>query len=908
MNPGVTPHYRLPTHAVCLDLRADGPRGTDPPGRLPAAVRAALDEPQAGDERRFLVIDHADRLVGHQLLYEQLYSYGPAQVICLALGGTGAAQGDRTLRRPLTLRPPAAGVLWLLDVLGDPDVALRPLVELLAAPDVFDAVLGALAEVVHGVAVPAVRVLEHDLTDEARTRTWKQALDSLVGQEVLAAGTTGPGDGLPAELAVLLDESVPGGVGGHRWLVPAGRAAARRRACDDALRDAEAGYGEVRGVAGLLGAAGTRHTDLPGRLEHLARALEGYHGTIAGALSVVTGVRLTPEHRGRLLERGIELPELPEVSRAGVVPGLRDFTERLIEQRLPLRSAAARLAALSDRSAPAGSAARLARLDEVCDSAYLNHLARPLFFRAGGRRAVGAALAGAAAFVAGLWPGPGWVLGPATGLVAAVLAALMLRHRPNRTPDGRLDGGGGTGAAPRLFGGLLGGVAGAATGAALSLPAWAGAGAALLALVAVAAVAVRDWRRAVDDWWRKTDAAYALRIVTGMDRVLVETAVHDWLFADARRHCSDGARAVSLLLRAMASTAEAYGDGGGDREGDGDGRTTTARETPAPRGPRHDPLREPWPEPWQDPRPEPRREAESPAWSWDGWSDSASDDGWLDAVRSTATDPVPTATDPVARSTDPMAPSTDPMATAAASPTAASPTAAPSTASESTARPLPESSAEEPIPDGPPGHGYDKEPADPPWLERQRGDGGPALVDTLVADLAAGAGRILARCWAGVERDPVSAGRTPLDGPVRDLLDEARTRLLRDAAASPPPYDPRPELRPDAARLIGVTPDRVVALLTRGGDTDRPLPLCGPQHRRLLSGDPAAVRQVRFVPESVRRGAERDEHRDGRAVTGEDVVWTPVGRHAGVLRLVPLRADIVRTVRAEAEAEEHGAP
>ncbi|NKY16128.1 hypothetical protein HGA06_18920, partial [Streptomyces somaliensis DSM 40738] len=200
---------------------------------------------------------------------------------------------------------------------------------------------------------------------------------------------------------------------------------------------------------------------------------------------------------------------------------------------------------------------------------------------------------------------------------------------------------------------------------------------------------------------------------------------------------------------------------------------------------------------------------------------------------------------------------------------------------------------------------------DPPWLERERGDGGPDLVDTLVADLASGTRRVLAPCWARIERDPARAGRIPLDAPMRDLLDEVRGRLLRDAATSPPPHDPHPGRRPDATRMTGVAPDRVAGLLAPDGDTEPTVPLCGPQHRRLLSADPLAVRRVRFAPEAFRRGTAEPDGRtrpDGPhpapPAYAEDVVWTPAGRHAGVLGLVPLRGDAVRTVREEATGED----
>ncbi|GAA4896479.1 hypothetical protein GCM10023237_13690 [Streptomyces coeruleoprunus] len=246
-------------------------------------------------------------------------------------------------------------------------------------------------------------------------------------------------------------------------------------------------------------------------------------------------------------------------------------------------------------------------------------------------------------------------------------------------------------------------------------------------------------------------------------------------------------------------------------------------------------------------------------WGWDTWSDSSAGDGWYDAVPAGAT------------------PYAEPVAA-----------------------PLESLAVEEwrPVVSD-----------DPPWLERERGDGGPDLVDTLVADLLAGTGRILTPCWARVERDPVRAGRIPLDGPMHDVLDEVHGRLLRDAATSPSPYDRHPEQRPDAARLTGVAPDRIAEVLAPENGADRTVPLCGPQHRRLLSHDPVAVRRVRFVPEAFRRGTGADDPRGDHhgahrtlAEYADEVVWTPAGRHAGVLDLVPLRTDAVRTVREEGGA------
>ncbi|MFF8839228.1 hypothetical protein [Streptomyces sp. NPDC015130] len=885
MNHRVLPERPLPGHAVCLDLRAGGPDDPD------AAVRAALDVPQPGGERRFLVVDEAAGLVGHQLLYERLSSYGPAQIVCLAVG----ARGDRTLRRTLTLRPPAAGVLWLLDTgdekTGDDgtDAALRPLVEVLAAPEVFDAVLGSLADVVHGVAVPAVRVLEHDLTDEARARAWRQAVEGLTGPEV-PTGSASP-DGVPGTLALLLGEGVPRSLAGHDWLPASGRAGARLAACQEALDDAVDGHDRVRGAAGLLTGAG-RDVDLPGDVERLTEELARLRTAVADAFGAAGGTRLTAEHRGLLRDRGVELPELPrEITRAGIVPALRDHTYELIGRGLPLRSVAARLSGLSARTAPAGSASRLARLDAICGPERLRRLGGRYPFTAGGSRPAAFALTGLLALLAGVWPVLGWVLGPAVGVLAAVLARLMLWRRPNRSPDGRIDGGAGsTGVSPRLAGGLVGGLAGAGLGLYLGPPVWAGAAGLAVSVTAVVLLALRDWTRAVDDWWARADPEEAGRIVREIHALVVTTAVHDWLFADVRHHCSAGSGAVARLLRGLAETADAYG--GGWAADQGPGRTPDpAADRTADRGTRDWASwdDEPWepapgPVPGAAPRPGPAAggaDTATAAWSWDDWSDAGEDDGWADMAEE------PPVRDAAASSYGPP-PSPPPQS------------------------PYPDPPSSPYAPSSP-----QSGPA-PAWLERRHGDGGPALVDTLVGDLVAGTVLLLDGCWAGIERDPGGTEHTAQARRLTELLDETRIRLERDAAASPPPpYEGLRDLRdlgalaslaaftdrserPDAARLTGVAPDAVARLLLAEDDPGSTVALCGPEHLRLLSHDPIAARQVRFVPEAMRRGAAGDDVWRG---TAEGVVWTGAGRHAGILRLVPLRADVVHTVRAEEAGE-----
>ncbi|MFJ4908197.1 hypothetical protein ACIQCR_23110 [Streptomyces sp. NPDC093249] len=904
MSPRVLPERPLPGHAVCLDLRTVAAHDPDD------TVRAALDAQRPGGESRFLVLDTADRLVAHQRLYERLSSYGPARVVCLAVG----ERNERTVRRTLTLRPPAAGVLWLFDGVEDDvpgDAVLRPLVDVLATPEVFDAVLRALGEVVHGVAVPAVRVLEHDLTDEARERAWRQAVEGLVGREVPVGASAA--ERVPGALALLLDEGVPRSLAGHQWLPPGGMTGAALAACEEAVAVAADGHQRLRGAAGLLTRAGA-DVDLPGDIERVVRELGRVRAVVADAFGAAGGSRPTVEHRAVLRDRGVELPEMPrEITRAGIVPALRDHTHELIGRGLPLRSVAARLSALSARTAPVGSTARLTRLDALCGPERLRRLDGRYAFTAGGPRPAAFAVTGLLALLAGVWPVLGWVLGPAVGVVAAGLARLALRRRPNRSPDGRTDGGGSTGAAPRLLGGLLGGLAGAGLGLFLGPPPWAGALALAVSLTAVVLLALRDWTRGVDDWWARADPEEAWRVLGEVRNLVVTTAVHDWLFAEVRHHCSAGAGAVSRLLGDLADTADAHGPGTAvppgarfraaarsreDRDGGEWGergeslppRSARSSGTSRPRDPHGDTYGNAYGGPY-----DPHGDSFGDAFG-DSFGDME-DDRYGDPYGDTYGNGDDPHRSPYGDRNDPYG-----------SPYGDREDRAPyGSSGRSTA--TPESFARDP--EAPYG-GPSALPA-PAWLERRHGDGGPLLVDTLVGDLVTGTLLILDRCWAGVERDPGAPASPVHEQRLTELLDDARLRLERDVAASPPPRpdgprDPEgptgltaaPADRPDAARLSGVAPDAVARLLLAGDDPGLTVTLCGPEHLRLLSHDPLAARQVRFVPEAMRRGAAGDDIWRG---TPEDVVWTDAGRHAGILRLVPLRADVVHTVRAE-EAED----
>ncbi|TDC18535.1 hypothetical protein E1265_25080 [Streptomyces sp. 8K308] len=544
-----------------LDLRQVVPGG--------AGAAEAVAGARRQDARRLLVLDTAAALSDHQRLYEELLASG-TPTLCVAVGTpdgppVGTAAGP-VLRRPLPLRPPAAGVLWAPHTAcgGElpPDAAVHHLTELLAEPAVFDAVLGELAHIPGGVAVPALRVLERSLSEAARARAWRQALERLAGQP---AGTAVPagsdmGEELPHALAALVGDGVPEHLGGHAWLVPGGEVDARRRACGSALDDARDALEDVRRPHTALRPAALRDADLPGRLSLVADALDACRTTAAHALRDGDDGDFGPEQRARLHRRGIVLPDLPdapEASREPVGPALRAHTVSLLGRGLSLRAAAGRLTVLARRSHPAGSAARLGRLDRICPTEFLTRLRSPAPFTVGSGRSVNAAQSAAVACAAGLWPGAGWLLGPAAGLACAGLAALLLSRRPNRSRDGRLDGGvvdhGG-----RLPGGLAGGLVGALAGQLLGLPGWLGLAALLVAVVALVLLGRRWWTTAVDAWWDAMDVPRATAAAHGILGLLAEAAVRDWLLAAARAHCGNVAHAASAVLLGLAAEADRH--------------------------------------------------------------------------------------------------------------------------------------------------------------------------------------------------------------------------------------------------------------------------------------------------------------------------------------------------------------
>ncbi|KAA6213378.1 hypothetical protein CP973_29480 [Streptomyces albofaciens JCM 4342] len=876
---------RTTAPVVTLDLR-DGPGELAGADGLHRAVRAALDGTPGRTADRFLLVDTADGLARHQRIHEQVLAYGPGHALCVAVGAPPAEPGDGiavppaptpwALNRPSPLRPPAVGVLWVLDPHGgtaaDPAPwedagALRPLLELLAAPAVFDAVLHAVSELPDGVAVPALRVLEHDLSPTARARVWRQALADLVGQDDPGGRITvadPEAGGVPAALAPLIGTGMPRSVERAEWRRAGGEADERFRACEAALDEAEEAYERQRGAGGLLRGGGG-DADLAESLDAAAAELAAYRETVAEILRDGDGVGLPPEQRRRLHEHGIDLPRVPEAARDRIGPGLRGFAQNLLARRLPLRSTAARLGVLADLATPTGSAARLGRLDELCPPDLPRQLAGPRPFEV--RGAAYGELAGgcAVAAAAGLWPGPGWALGPLTALAAAGLTTLALARRPGRAGDGHLDGGGRSGALAQLCAGLVGAAIGSTLGHTLAVPAWLGLSVLLVALIALPLLAVRRWTAALDTWWAAGGGPEGREVLHSLDGLLADAVVHDWLLADARLYCADGARAVAGMIRRAADAAE------GREPAPAPGRDGGAVQAGA-RAPSAGLLEDDWFGPSYDRHTEPQPSYDSfetvdpryddTAQGWDDWDD------WDREPEPGGRDGAGAADPDTAHGT----PWQDPLADTVPPPRRTADGPAPAAAAT------------------PP----DDVPV--PWLEREAGDGGPELVATLVGDLADGIAGLLDPYWGAIERDPGAATTLPVDREVRALIDDESARLARDGVAAAPAFARDPASRPDPAVLLGLAPDRVTRVLQAHGDGTGTVPLCAAEHRRVLSRDRHAARGVRFAPDVTRHG-DGPPPADGHGPGTDDLVWTPAGRYAGVFRLLPVRTGSVRTVR-----------
>ncbi|CAL9392861.1 hypothetical protein [Streptomyces sp. enrichment culture] len=202
--------------------------------------------------------------------------------------------------------------------------------------------------------------------------------------------------------------------------------------------------------------------------------------------------------------------------------------------------------------------------------------------------------------------------------------------------------------------------------------------------------------------------------------------------------------------------------------------------------------------------------------------------------------------------------------------------------------------------------------ADPPWLDRGAGDGGPDLVPTLVADLADATVDALRR-YAGTAdgaRGAPGAGGAPttLETAVSRAIAAARLHLRDNGVVPAPSFARRDRLRGDPTTLLGIGAQRVREVLGTGTDQGGPLLLCPPAQLSLLSRDPAEARSIAFAPQAVRTVVDVRPGGPAHGAVPGPMVWTASGRFAGTLRLIPLRAGVVESVRVRTWADDTAHP
>ncbi|MEU6357784.1 hypothetical protein ABZ896_52280, partial [Streptomyces sp. NPDC047072] len=761
----------------------------------------------------------------------------------------------RRLVRPAALHGPDAGLLWVGDLraartAGDPvrpddPEALAVLVDLLRG--LFDETLEALARFPEAVAVPGVHVLEHDLSGAARARAWREALTRFAGGRYTGGRRSGDDDTSRIELPKPVDELAAGRpagpVPGHR--TPGGAADRAYTGCSSALDEAYAGWAQLSGFGGLLLGTGRRACEAA--LDSASHGLSGYRTLVLRALhdGAPGAAAAAPESTLLLTELGVRVPPYAG-SREAVGDGLQRLAERMLGERLALRSVAERFAALSEQVAPAPSAGLLVEADRRCPPELPQRVSAEQHFgiaTVSFGQLAGAAAAGA---LAGLYPWPGTLA--ALGVLAVLVGGGLLTraHHPGRAGSGSVP----AGVAAQTLALAVGAVCGLLVTRAEAVPSWAALFGALFGLGLAWVLVLVRWRRAVDAWWELTGADDARRALDGLDALLADAVFRQRWAAEERLYCADAARMVAGVLRGAALSAEEL-----------DGRPEESERATA-------------------------------------------DGGWREAERAEPA-PGPAADFPDARERPDWMPAPDPYSRTADAPErATSPTIGPQrTAPDRTARRVPGSDA--------------LLGAGPRWLDREAGEGGPHLVDTLVDDLTDTLVHALGLYWGVVSRGQAGAGAlTDVERRIRQMLEVTRRHLFTQGVVSPPPFTRSADRRGSAEGLLGIGHQRVADAIELDPQGRRMVDLASADQAPLLSRDPGAVEWIRFAPQAVWKGTDgregtgvaTREPRQAPAVVTEGVhsrsVWTPTGRYAGLLKLVPLRLGVVTSVRLREWAED----
>lgn len=873
-------------HAVIvLDLRS-GAHTLAGPGALRAAVQEQLRAeglPEPGNGHyRFLLLDTPRGLMDHHSLYEKILGYGAkAWMLGLVVGDLPDAEDARTadgdenggrpvgapettgayrrhLVRSAALHGPDAGLLWAGDLraartAGDPvrpddPEALAVLVDLLRG--LFDEIMETLDRFPEAVAVPGVHVLEHDLSGAARARAWREALTRFAGERYRGAQRSGDDDTSRIELPKPVDELAAGRpvgpVPGHR--IPGGAADRAYTGCSSALDEAYVGWAQLSGVGGLLLGSGRRAAEAA--LDAASHGLSGYRTLVLKALhdGAAGSTAAAPESALLLTELGVRVPSYSG-SREAVGDALQRLAERLLGERLALRSVAERFAALSEQVAPAPSAGLLTEADHRCPPELPQRVSAEQHFGVAtitfGRLAVAAIAGGLATLCA--WPGTLAVLVVLAVLVGGSLLARS--HRPGHARSGSVS----AGVAAQLVPVATGAAGGHLLTRVWTVPSWAALLGALCGLgLALVLVLVR-WRRAVDAWWELTGADDARRALEDLDALLADAVFRQRWAAEERLYCADAARMVAGVLRGAAVSVEEL-----------DGRPEESGRATATAGGWEEPGRE---ETSPGPAPDFPGIHERPDWM-----------------------PAP---DPYRRTSSADQPERVP-ATAGTHPGTASARAG----------------SQAPGADALLGDG-------PRWLDREAGEGGPHLVDTLVDDLTDTLVHALDLYWGVVARGQAGGGAlTDIEQRIRQKFEVTRRHLFTQGVVSPPPFTRSADRRGSAEGLLGIGHQRVADAIEPDPHGRRMVDLASEDQAPLLSRDPNTVEWIRFAPQAVWKGtdghrgsgAEARESRQAPVVVSDGVhsrsVWTPTGRYAGLLKLVPLRLGVVTSVRLREWAEE----
>lgn len=865
------------SQVVVLDFRG----GRDVPADgadLRRRVGALLPDSGRADagDLRFLVVDEPDGLTAHAEAYELVAAaptLGAVRLLCLVVGdleqqrstnpplsdapypdGRPAEGAGRRLRLASVLQSSGTGVLWApdpraghdprtADPAGETEAALAALAELLRVREIFDKVLSELHDAPVSVATLSLRVLEHDLTPDARDSAWTGALARFAGGEVPVTGPPAAQD-LPAGLAGLL------GPGPERpvsaLLRPGGPAEAARAACVRAVDDLAAARAELGSARALL--TGRQVSDgVPSTMARAVDSLSRYRNVVAGVLRD-SGSPGVPhgDALARLADGGVALPEEMWGRRSvggESDEGLQRCTARWLTSGLPLRAVAARLTALAERVAPTPASARLRDLERACPEESLGRMsaAVPLYFaRARAGQLVPTALA---AFVSALAPWPGTLLALLPAAVFLLGGALAGAVRPGRAAGGRvhradvartvaLAAGAGAGfgltlrlSVPREL--VLGGVLAGVLGAALCVGAW--------------------WRRGVADWWEATGTSELGPCLARVDAVLADALRRQWWAAEERTRCADSARTLAAVLRGTAVEADA-------------GHLVSHPPYTSGVGPAG-------PDGWSDP----------------GWDESSWPDARPEAPGAWQSPAQPDASQEYASEPDSSWPDAD------------WPDDAPTGGWAEPAA----------LPGGSPRHVPRVDPPWLHRGAGEGGpDLVPTLVADLAdATVAALRGHTGADGGAG-GAGPAVGAPTTLEAAVSRAIAAAGLGLRDNGVVPSPPYARQDRVRGDASALLGIGAQRVRDVLNTDSEQGSQLLLCPPAQLSLLSRDPAEARCIAFAPHAVRPVVEVRAGGLGSDVVPAAMVWTASGRFAGTLRLVPLRAGVVENVRVRTWADD----